>query len=206
MEDGAGDVRDHGVERVGAGDGRQAIRALDAGPAQHVLPQHIALQRAPAKTRVEVVESRRDDVDHRHLVTLLEETGCQLRAHPTTAHYDELHRLLHCNLLDLIRHVGDDDARLEKQRQAQPGGRLGVQRVVPPAPRHEMRHDDGDDLVGLPGGRDLLDVCQQRFEQQPIGGIQQLKPYAGAPLFPFLLELFGFDRIHRDIYGGDVVR
>ena len=49
----------------------------------------------------------------------------------------------------MVRHVGDDDAGPEEQRQAQQHRRLGVQQVVPLAARHELRHHDGDHLVGL---------------------------------------------------------
>jgi ribosome assembly protein YihI (activator of Der GTPase) len=50
-------------------------------------------------------------------------------------------------LAHVVRHVGDYDARFEEQAQAQKHGRLGVEQVVPPAVGHELRHDDGDQLV-----------------------------------------------------------
>ena len=66
-----------------------------------------------------------------------------------------------------------------------------MEQVVPPVTGDELRYDNGDNLVRLALRRDLIDVVEQRLQQQPVGGIQDHQPY------PLTLNLPSLSAIPR---------
>ena len=100
--------------------------------------------------------------------------------------------------------------RLEQQDKPQQHGGLGMQEIVQPAPGDELRHHDGDGLVRLTLGRELIDVLQQRFQEEAIGRIENHEPHALAPDFPLMphpLCCFRIDRyVHRGYVLGEHLR
>src|SRR5574337_1902615 len=76
---------------------------------------------------------------------------------------------------------------------------------MPPAAGDELRHDNGNSLIGLTLSRDLLDVANQRFEEQPIRGMQDNEADPLSPPFPLGAYPLGFSRIHGDVDRRDVV-
>ena len=60
---------DDGIQRIGTGDGGQALRLLDAGAMQDVRRQDFAFDGAAAKVGRQVLESIGLLVDHRHVMS-----------------------------------------------------------------------------------------------------------------------------------------
>jgi hypothetical protein len=63
-----------GVERIGIGHRCEPIGALNTGAAQHILIQHLALNRPPAKEGMEVIERGIDLIDDRDVMSMLEQS------------------------------------------------------------------------------------------------------------------------------------
>ena len=76
----------------------------------------------------------------------------------------------------------------------------------PPVLGHELGHHDRDRFVGLAQGIDLIDIGQQRLDQQPVGRIQDNQPHAFTPGLPPVLHLLSFGLIKRNIHGRHVIR
>jgi hypothetical protein len=103
-------------------------------------------------------------------------------------------------------HIGDHDARREQQRQAQPDRHLVVQKILPPALGHKLRHHNSDDLISLPVPCHLFDVLQQRLDDLTIGRLKDDEADPLAPLLPMLAHLLGFRGVDGDVHRCDVLR
>ncbi len=206
----ARDVGHDGVDRVRVGHGGEAVGLVGAGALQHVLRQHVALHGAAAIVRVQVVERGGRLIEDRDLVALPGQPVRQLGSESAGADDDDAHQVLPSasppTPADLVGHARDHDARTEEQRHAQEHRRLRVQQVVPGAVRHELRHHDRQDLVALALRRDLLDVVEQRLEQQAVRRIEHDQAHAVAPALPLLSDVGRAFRVVRDVDRGHVVR
>ncbi len=69
-----------------------------------------------------------------------------------------------------------------------------------------MRHNDGDRLIGLPAGKNFLDVIQQWFQKETVGRIHNDETGAASPCFPFFADLFRIIGFHGDVDGSDIIR
>src|SRR3954463_15991278 len=90
--------------------------------------------------------------------------------------------------LQVIREGGDDRALAEQEPPLQEQRRLVVENVAPPVPHHELRQEDGDDVV-LPAGVELVDVAEDRAGQLAVRGVDDLERDVEAVLVPQRLEL-----------------
>ena len=110
-------------------------------------------------------------------------------------------RRRHACLIDLVRHVSHNYAGNEQQRKAEERGGLRVQQIIEPALGNELRNHDRDDLVRLPGERQLSDVAQQGLVHEPVRRLEHDQPDPFAPGLPALLQSFSLDRINGHVHG-----
>ena len=71
-------------------------------------------------------------------------------------------------LRNLVRDFGDDHTGSGQQFAAEQFSSLHMEGVVDWFGWDKMRYYDGNDLVGLPGRQNLIDIDQQRLQEEPI--------------------------------------
>ncbi len=109
-------------------------------------------------------------------------------------------------LRNLIGDFGDDHAWCGEQFLAEHFGRLHMQGVMDFFAGNKMWDHNGDRLVGLPVGKNFIDVTQQGFQKEAVRRIQNDETGPASPPFPFLADLFRILRFQRDVDRGNVVR
>ena len=129
----------------------------------------------------------------------------ELRPHPAAPDHDHVHAptppLLPTWYGTLVITIPRSNSSASRSRIAVCACSRLCQRLA----RHELRHHDRDHLVGLAARRDLLDVADDRLDQQPVGRAQHHEPHARAPQAPLLLDRRGLLRVGRDVDGRHVV-